>query len=243
MYRPFEKSIGDAMPNARWAIDHFHVVMKANEAVDAVRREIQKNMLKKDRIKTKRGLAYTLKTRLKDLEPEDAVKIKAARNDPRLAPLAIAFDLKEDFFGIYDNNPSSKENAQKDFAEWEESIPEDALYDKFRELANTVHNFYEQIFAAWDCPIAISNGFTECTNRLIRENNLRGRGYSFEVLRARTLYRNANLRAMLENGLVEVGPVIPENGPVFHLDSTKEDEFDDIDAEDDYEPFPDTEDE
>ena len=30
MYRPFEKSIGDAMPNARWAIDHFHVVMKAN---------------------------------------------------------------------------------------------------------------------------------------------------------------------------------------------------------------------
>lgn len=244
MYRPFEKSIGDAMPNARWAIDHFHVVMKANEAVDAVRREIQKNMPKKDRIKTKRGLAYTLKTRLKDLEPEDAAKIKAARNDPRLAPLAIAFDLKEDFFDIYDNNPSSKENAQKDFAEWEGSIPEDALYDKFRELANTVHNFYEQIFAAWDCPIAISNGFTECTNRLIRENNLRGRGYSFEVLRARTLYRNANLRAMLENGLVEVGPVIPEDGPVFHFDSTKEDEFDDIDeVDDDYEPFPDTEDE
>ena len=243
MYRPFEKSIGDAMPNARWAIDHFHVVMKANEAVDAVRREVQKNMPRKDRIKTKRGLAYTLKTRLKDLEPEDAVKIKAARNDPRLAPLAIAFDLKEDFFDIYDNNPSSKENAQKDFEKWEESIPEDALYDKFRELANTVHNFYEQIFAAWDCPIAISNGFTECMNRLIRENNLRGRGYSFEVLRARTLYRNANLRAMLENGLVEVGPVIPEDGPVFHLDSTKEDEFDDIDAEDDYEPFPDTEDE
>ncbi|WP_353885993.1 transposase [uncultured Clostridium sp.] len=25
MYRPFEKSISDAMPNARWAIDHFHV--------------------------------------------------------------------------------------------------------------------------------------------------------------------------------------------------------------------------
>lgn len=217
MYRPFEKSIGDAMPNARWAIDHFHVVMKANEAVDAVRREIQKDMPKKERIKTKRGLAYTLKTRLKDLEPDEAAKIKAARDDPKLAPLAVAFDLKEDFFNIYDDNLSSKENAQKAFAEWESSIPEDALYDKFRELAGTVHNFYEQIFAAWDCPIAISNGFTECTNRLIRENNLRGRGYSFEVLRARTLYRNANLRAMLENGLIEIGPVIPEDGPVFHL--------------------------
>lgn len=46
---------------------------------------------------------------------------------------------------------------------------------------------------------------------------------------------------MLENGLIEIGPVIPEDGPVFHLESTKEDEDDE--DEDDYEPFPDTEDE
>lgn len=241
MYRPFERSIGDAMPNARWAIDHFHVVMKANEAVDAVRREIQKGMTKEDRIKTKKGLAYTLKTRLKDIDPEDAAKIKAARNNPELAPLAIAFDLKEDFFNIYDENPASKDNAKKAFAEWEKTIPEDKLYDKFRELANTVHNFEEQIFAYWDCPIAISNGYTECMNRLIRENNLRGRGYSFEVLRARTLYRHTNLRAMLEKGLVEVGPLIPEDQPVFHFDSTREDDDDDFD--DDYEPFPDPDEE
>ena len=94
------------MPNARWAIDHFHVVMKANEAVDAVRREIQKGMARVDRIKTKKGLAYTLKTRLKDLDPEDAAKIKAARSNLELAHLATAFDLKEDFFNIYDENPS-----------------------------------------------------------------------------------------------------------------------------------------
>ena len=237
MYRPFEKSIGDALPNARWAIDHFHVVMKANEAVDAVRREIQKSMDKTERIKTKKGLAYTLKTRLKDLEPEEAARIKAARTDPKLAPFAIAFDLKEDFFNIYDNNPSSKDNAKKAFYDWEKSIPNDSLYDKFRELAATVHHFEEQIFAYWDCPIAISNGYTECMNRLIRENNLRGRGYSFEVLRARTLYRNANLQAMLENGLVEVGPIIPEDKPVFHFDSIREDEDDAYEDEDDYEPM------
>ena len=122
-----------------------------------------------------------------------------------------AFDLKEDFFAIYDDNIASKENAINAFNEWEKSIPEDELYDKFRELAGTVHNFHSQIFNYWDCPIAISNGFTECTNRLIRENNLRGRGYSFEVLRARTLYRQSNLRALLESGMVDtIGPVIPE---------------------------------
>ena len=243
MYRPFERSIGEALPNAKWAIDHFHVVMKANEAVDAVRREIQKGMPREERIKTKKGLAYTLKTRLKDIDPEDAAKIKAARNNPELAPLAVAFDLKEDFFNIYDENMSSKANAKKAFAKWESQIPKAKIYDKFRELANTVHHFEEQIFAFWDCPIAISNGYTECMNRLIRENNLRGRGYSYEVLRARTLYRNANLRAILENGLIEVGPIIPNDKPVFHFDSTKESEDEDEDFESDYEPFPDPEEE
>ena len=239
MYRPFEKSIASAMPNARWAIDHFHVVMKANEAVDYVRRELQKVMSDKDRIKTKRGLAYTLKTRLSDLTPEEAEKIKLLRDDGKLYLLAEAYDLKEDFFNIYDDNRTSKENAHKAFEAWEASIPEDEIFDKFRELAATVHHFEVQIFQYWDCPIAISNGYTECTNRLIRENNLRGRGYSFDVLRARTLYRTTNLRAMLENGLVEIGPVIPDDKPVFHFDSTKESE--DLDDED-YEPFPDPED-
>ncbi|MBR2802331.1 MAG: transposase [Erysipelotrichaceae bacterium] len=42
MYRPFQKAIGTTMPNAQWAVDHFHVTMKANEAVDSVRKELQK---------------------------------------------------------------------------------------------------------------------------------------------------------------------------------------------------------
>ena len=239
MYRPFEKAIANTMPNAKWVIDHFHLVMKANEAVDNVRIAIQKTLDKKDRIKTKKGLAYTLKQRAKDINADDASKLRAVRNDPVLAPLMTAFDMKEDFYAIYDaeDNAASKANAIKAFERWEKSIPEDKLYDKFRELARTVHNFFEQIFHYWDCPIAISNGFTECTNRLIRENNLKGRGYSFEVLRARTLYRSTNLRAMLEKGLVDtIGPVIPEDSPVFRSDTT--DGTEEYEDGDDYELFP-----
>ena len=238
MYRPFERSIRDAMPNARWTIDHFHVVMKANEAVDAVRRIVQESMDKRERIQTKRGMAYTLKTRRKNLTPEEAEKIRLVRMSEKHKPLAIAFDLKEDFYDIYDKNPISKDNAIQAFLDWKDSIPVDNIYDKFRELAQTVHNFHVQIFQYWDCPIAISNGYTECTNRLIRESNIRGRGYSFEVLRGRTLYRKANLNSILKNGLA-TGPQIDEYEPVFRFDSTKEE--DDIYDEDDYEPFPDTE--
>lgn len=44
------------------------------------------------------------------------------------------------------------------FAQWEANIPEDVRYDCLRDLAQTVHNFFEQIFSYWDCPIPIANG-------------------------------------------------------------------------------------
>ena len=94
-----------------------------------------------------------------------------------------------------------------------------------------VYNHYEAIFAWWDCPTAISNGYTECINRLIRENNLRGRGYSFEILRGRTLYRKSNLKNLEENGLL-YGPEIQEYAPNFLFENTQEEEID-LDTEDD----------
>ena len=217
MYRPFEKSIRQALPNANWVIDHFHVVAYANRAMDKVRIKVQGEMSKSERIVTKKGLAYTLRTRLDKMTPDEAAKIRQCRKSETLRPLAVAFDLKEDFFNIYDNNRTSKENAQRAFAEWETTIPPDDIYEDFRILAGTVHNFYEQIFNFWECPIAITNGFTECTNRIIRENNVRGRGNSFDILRSRTLYRHANLERIENSGML-LGPHIPKNGPVFHYE-------------------------
>lgn len=221
MYRPFEKSIKDAFPNAKWVIDHYHVVAYANRAMDAIRIAVQSRMSKQERIATKKGLAYTLRTRLKNMTAEDAQKLRDCRNSDLLRPLAVAFDLKEDFFNIWDDNLESIDNAKKAFRQWEASIPKDDVFDDFRTLAKTVHNFYEQIFNYWKCPITITNGFTECTNRIIRENNVRGRGNSFEILRGRTLYRYANLERIEENGML-LGPPIPKKGPVFHYEEVRD---------------------
>ena len=230
MYRPFERPIADALPNARWAIDHFHLVGYANMALDSVRKTIQDTLGKKARIKTKKGLAYTLKKRLKDLDAEEAEKIALIRTKPKMAPMAIAFDLKEAFFNIYDENLASVDNAKQAFVEWEQSIPEDAIYEDFRKLAKTVHNFYVQIFNYWECPIAVSNGFTECMNRLIRENNCRGRGYSFKILRGRSLYRKTNIANALMGGQL-IGPILTEDEAPFHFDSTKDDKDDYIEID------------
>ena len=83
-----------------------------------------------------------------------------------------AYDLKEDFFDIYDEHPLSREDAEDAFDAWKASIPDDKAYDPFRGLAKAVENHREFIFNYRDCPSRISNGYTECANRLINETNM-----------------------------------------------------------------------
>src|SRR5665647_2084295 len=66
-------------------------------------------------------------------------------------------------------------------------LPEKEL-DRFHNLAKTVHNHYEDIFAYWDSPSQITNAYTECLNGLIKIANRMERGYSYEIIRAKTLY-------------------------------------------------------
>ena len=227
MYRPFWKSLAKYTPNATWVIDHFHVVKGANEALDTVRKSLQSKLDKKGRLELKKGLAYTLRKRTRDLKPSEAAALRDLRGDPAYGVLMAAYDLKEDFFGIYDENPMSKEAAEAAFDAWKASVPDDAEFDPFRSLARMVDNHREFIFNWWDCPARISNGYTECANRLIAEADMKGRGYDFEVLRARTLYRKQNLRRIMASGGLSIGPRIDSRDPLFHLepDSEAVDEF------------------
>lgn len=225
MYRPFWKSIAKYTPNATWVIDHFHVVKGANEALDAVRKGLQGALDKKGRLELKKGLAYALRKRTRDLGSSEASAFRELRTDPTYSSLMTAYDLKEDFFDIYDEHPISRDDAEDAFNEWRGSIPEDKVFDPFRALAKTVENHREFIFNYWDCPSRISNGYTECANRLINETDMRGRGYSFDTLRARTLYRRQNLdRIIASNGLT-IGPRIDVPGTLFVTEPDRDDEM------------------
>lgn len=131
-----------------------------------------------------------MRKRARDLGPYEASALCQLRSEAGCSSLMTAYDLKEDFFDIYDEHPLSREDAEDAFDAWKASIPDDKAYDPFRGLAKAVENHREFIFNYRDCPSRISNGYTECANRLINETNMMGRGHSFETLRARTLYRS-----------------------------------------------------
>lgn len=58
----------------------------------------------------------------------------------------------------------------------------------FSDLVRAVTNWYDPIFNFFD--FQITNGYTEAMNGLIKIANRIGRGYSFEAIRAKMLFRN-----------------------------------------------------
>jgi len=130
--------------------------------------------------------------------------------------------FQRSIFRIYDD--PTKESAMRAFEAWENSLPDKEL-DKFHSLAKTVHNHYDDIFAYWDSPSQITNAYTECLNGLIKMANRIGRGYSYEIIRAKTLYAKqarkvgsgvrllpsseSQISAKTTSETIEYGPHIP----------------------------------
>mgnify|MGYP001412293631 FL=1 len=65
---------------------------------------------------------------------------------------------------------------------------------------------------------------------------MKGRGYSFETLRGRSLYRKANLLNIINSGGISIGPRILTKGALFTTEAEEE-----SDEEDEWEPFPEPE--
>ena len=68
---------------------------------------------------------------------------------------------------------------------WLANIPTE-LISAFKDLMTAAHNWHEEIFAYFEQPI--TNAYTKSVNRRAKDMNRMGRGYSFELIRARMLY-------------------------------------------------------
>ena len=182
MWRPFKKSFRLHLPNAKLVIDKFHVVRMASEALDTERKTLQSSLDRDARLNMKKHLRWILLRRPNSLT-EDQQRILG--NLEKWHPeFKEAYDLKEQFYNIYE--ATTKDDAIQKFHEWENSIPK--YLKSFHDVAKTVNNNFEEIFTYWDAPIRITNAYTEGHNGITRVANRMGRGYTFEVLRAKMLY-------------------------------------------------------
>ena len=183
MWRPFKQSFRLYLPNAKLIIDKFHVVKMASEALEDERKKYQAILTKDDRIHVKKSIRWLTLKRPDNLTTAEKSALVVVRQS--IPGLALAYDFKEAFFRIYDE--PDKLSAMRAFDAWENSLPVKEL-QKFRDLTKTVRNHYEDIFAYWDSPVQITNAYTECLNGLIKLSNRMGRGYSYEIIRAKTLF-------------------------------------------------------
>ncbi len=208
MWRPFKRSFSQYLPNAKLVIDKFHVVKMASEALEEERKKYQAQLSREQRIHVKKSIRWLTLKRPGNLSPAEQNALAVVRQ--AIPELAIAYDFKESFFGIYDE--PDKQKAQNAFEAWENSLPPHGM-EPFKKLVKTVHNHYHDIFAYWDAPFPITNAYTEGLNGLIKMSNRLGRGYSYDIIRAKTLYsgeaRKVGSGIRTGRGKVEYGPHIP----------------------------------
>jgi transposase len=195
MWKPYRDVMRKFLPDAKIVIDKFHVLQKANDAVMAVRRRIREglppsrrdrcmpnNSPRKGKGKRSRFLLLKRARNLKDHEKPILKEWKA-----QYPEIAAAYDLKEELFDLWElRDRAEAERRYEDWARRVRTHPLD-LQLAFHELLREVENWREEIFNYFDYPY--TNGQTEARNNVMKSMQRQGRGYDFETVRVRMLYR------------------------------------------------------
>jgi transposase len=167
-------------PGVPVVVDRFHVERMANDALERVRKAVRRGLNTRQRLKLKDD-RHVLLARFDRLNVAQKGLCQAWFQEFPI--LAHAHRAKEEFAAIYQS--ASRSAAERLFDRWEGGLHAD-IQPYFRDLLHAVHSRRVDVFNYFDHPI--TNAYTESINNLIKLENRMGRGYSFEVLRARMLY-------------------------------------------------------
>lgn len=179
MWQPYRDAVYQSLPLASITIDKFHVLKVVNEAFEKYRKSL-KDKLGKRNINLKKD-RYLMLTRPHKLSMKGIVYRDAWFSE--FPELKVAYDLKEQFFGIYD--ATTIEEAKKKYNEWVHAIPEDLTI--YNDAVATVNNWKREIFNYFKYGY-LTNAFVEGINNTIRAIEKQGRGYDFDVLRAKVIF-------------------------------------------------------
>lgn len=205
MWRPFKKLFRLYLPNAKLVIDKFHVIKMVSEALEAESKSLQSSFEYETRLNMKKHLEWMLFEQPNSLTEEQLEVL--AQLEIFHPEFKKAYALKEQFYDIYE--ALNKEDAIRRFNDWKKSIPKNLK--SFHDVAQKINNNLEDIFSYWDVPIRITNTYIDGHNSMISVANRMGRGYTFEVFRAKMLYNKLarSITTLNTQPRLEYGTYIP----------------------------------
>lgn len=185
----------NALPNAHYALKDSEIPQRAASALYAIRDQLY-NAADDDHKATIRSFDDVLPKHAYELTLREEHRLNVSERLSTLMPIVQAWHIKE---GICTAFQSDKETAEAQYLQWKEQIPESDLYKPFRDLASFIDSNYMAAINSFDCPINDSDNFLHQAQAIIDRSNVSTRRYSFEVMRARALYKLINFDSIEEH--------------------------------------------
>lgn len=179
MWSGYRYACRELIPSATVVVDKFHVIQYAQRALDTVRKQVKSN-LPNDRKRILTNDRWVLLKNKEDLKEKDIILRDTWFEE--FPELGVAYWLKETMRDIYTSE--DRYEAFQRYYEWECRIPDD--FKAFKDLQRTYNNNKHEIFNYF--LQSYTNAYTESINNVIKSVEKAGKGYSYEVLRAKVLY-------------------------------------------------------
>lgn len=198
MCRAYKDAVKEVLPNAALVVDKFHVVGMASVCLEAVRKSFREGLEAKDRRKLMHD-RFVLLRRNKDLDDEQRATLESWKTT--FPKLGAAYDIKEAFYDLW--TAPNRFLAAEAFQAWEYGITDHDMLKAYQPLLTAWRNWEQEILAYFEH--RETNAVTEALNGIARRIERDGRGYSFEVMRAKMLYGTRHQKRPPYNGEVCAG--------------------------------------
>lgn len=186
MWRPYRDAVRELIPTAEIVIDRFHVARFANQAMDQARKDIRSQLDKRERLKLKNDRKILFKRRDSITGLNELASFEFWTNE--YPELMAVYNAKEAFLGLWDM--PDRESAESYWQDWL-AITKPNVRRYFSDAIRAFDNWNNEIFNWWN--FEYTNAFTESLNNIIKSVHRAGRGYSFDVLRAKMLFTKGAL--------------------------------------------------
>lgn len=180
MWNPYKQAVKAVLPHAIIVVDKFHIVRMANIAMEKIRKKTREDMPARWRVKLKNDRKILLKRNETLTVGQKFILDTWLLN---YEGLGKAYAAKEAFINIW--NSGDRVEAEYLYSKWKDSLDEE-IVPAFAELTRAMENWHDEIFTYFD--YRYTNAYTESANAIIKQVQHAGRGYSFDVIRAKILF-------------------------------------------------------